>query len=52
VGQRHIGKTSLLNKIRRDGLLDTGLVPVLVNLQAQRGDYDFLGSVARKMAEQ
>lgn len=51
VGQRRIGKTSLLNKISRDGLPDTGLLPVLVNVQAQTGDYDFLNTVARGMAE-
>jgi len=51
VGQRRIGKTSLLNKISRDGLPDTGLLPVLVNVQGQTGDYDFLNTVAREMAE-
>ena len=51
VGQRRIGKTSLLNKISRDGLPDTGLLPVLVNVQGLTGDYDFLNSVARDMAE-
>lgn len=52
VGQRRMGKTSLLNKIRRDGLPDTGLLPVLANIQGISGDYDFLHSVARDMAAQ
>lgn len=51
VGQRRIGKTSLLFKIRRDGLADTGLLPVYVNVQGVAGDYDFLADVARQMAE-
>ncbi|MGR9107625.1 MAG: hypothetical protein ACU843_11910, partial [Gammaproteobacteria bacterium] len=50
LGQRRIGKTSLLNKIRRHGLPDTGLLPVLVNIQGVAGDHDFLSSVAREMA--
>lgn len=50
VGQRRIGKTSLLNKIKRDGLPDTQLLPILVNIQGVAGDYDFLNSSAREMA--
>ena len=50
VGQRRIGKTSLLNKIQRDGLPDTGLLPVLVNIQGVAGEFDFLHTVAREMA--
>jgi hypothetical protein len=50
VGQRRIGKTSLLNKIKRDGLPDTQLLPILVNIQGVNGDYDFLNSSAREMA--
>ncbi len=50
VGQRRIGKTSLLNKIKRDGLPDTQLLPILVNIQGVKGDYDFLNSSAREMA--
>ncbi len=50
VGQRRIGKTSLLNKIKRDGLPDTQLLPILVNIQGIQGDYDFLNSSAREMA--
>jgi hypothetical protein len=49
VGQRRIGKTSLLNKIKRDGLPDTGLLPVLINIQGVSDDYDFLNSIAREM---
>lgn len=49
-GQRRIGKTSLLNKIQRDGLPGTGLLPVYVNVQGLAGEYDFLHSVAREMA--
>lgn len=50
VGQRRIGKTSLLNKIKRNGLPDTQLLPILVNIQGVKGDYDFLNSSAREMA--
>lgn len=50
VGQRRIGKTSLLNKIQRDGLPETGLLPVLVNVQGVAGEVDFLADVARQMA--
>lgn len=50
VGQRRIGKTSLLNKIKRDGLPDNRLLPILVNIQGVIGDYDFLNSSAREMA--
>ncbi|MFO1429467.1 MAG: hypothetical protein U1F76_04895 [Candidatus Competibacteraceae bacterium] len=50
VGQRRIGKTSLLNKIKRDGLPDTRLLPVLINIQGVSGDYDLLNSIAREMA--
>jgi hypothetical protein len=51
VGQRRIGKTSLLNKIKRDGLPETHLLPVLLNIQGIAGDYDFLNDTARQMAE-
>jgi hypothetical protein len=50
VGQRRIGKTSLLNKIKRDGLADTQLLPILINIQGVAGDYDFLNGIAREMA--
>lgn len=49
VGQRRIGKTSLLNKIVRAGLPDTGLVPVLVDVQGVSGEYDFLSDAARRI---
>src|SRR5262249_29662721 len=33
VGQRRIGKTSLLNRIKGQGLDATGMVPILIDLQ-------------------
>jgi len=51
VGQRRIGKTSLLNRIRRHGLADTGMLPILINLQGIANDYDFWQSIANQMAE-
>ncbi|VFM96540.1 MAG: Protein kinase domain-containing protein [Candidatus Kentron sp. G] len=51
VGQRRIGKTSLLNKIRRDGLAETQLYPLVVDIQGTTSAYAFLNEVARNMAE-
>jgi hypothetical protein len=51
VGQRRIGKTSLLNKIIRAGLPDTNLLPVKIDIQGVNSDYDFLTETARKMAQ-
>jgi hypothetical protein len=51
VGQRRIGKTSLLNKIARDGLPGTRLLPLKVDIQEVSGDYDFLHTVAGQMAQ-
>jgi hypothetical protein len=50
IGQRRIGKTSLLNKIQRQGLQDTQLLPIVVNVQGCNSAYDFLSEVAGKMA--
>ena len=50
VGQRRIGKTTLLNKIIRDDLADCGLLPMVVSIQDCYGEYDFLSEVARKAA--
>nr|VFK53530.1 MAG: ATPase [Candidatus Kentron sp. TUN]VFK55644.1 MAG: ATPase [Candidatus Kentron sp. TUN] len=51
VGQRRIGKTSLLNKIKRDGLNEVHLHPLVVNIQGVTSPYDFLKEVASGMAE-
>nr|VFJ64854.1 MAG: hypothetical protein BECKFW1821C_GA0114237_100658 [Candidatus Kentron sp. FW] len=51
VGQRRIGKTSLLNKIKRDGLDGVYLHPLVVNIQGVTSPYDFLKEVATGMAE-
>lgn len=51
VGQRRIGKTSLLNKLQRDGLDTMNLLPVVVNIQGCNSAFDFLQDVARKMAD-
>ena len=50
VGQRRIGKTSLLNKVERDGLPGTGLLAVVVNIQGVGSQYDFLSQTAGRMA--
>ncbi|AUB81803.1 hypothetical protein THSYN_13095 [Candidatus Thiodictyon syntrophicum] len=50
VGQRRIGKTSLLNKLARDGLSGTGLLPVAINIQGAGSEYDFLSEAAGGMA--
>ncbi|MCP4696897.1 MAG: ATP-binding protein [Gammaproteobacteria bacterium] len=53
VGQRRIGKTSMLNKIQRDGdgLADTGLLPVKVDIQHCTSAYHFLNMTAKAMAQ-
>lgn len=51
VGQRRIGKTSLLNKIVRDGLTDTHLIPIVIDIQNCSSDYDFFRTTARKMSQ-
>lgn len=51
VGQRRIGKTSLLNKVVRDGLPGTGLLPIAINMQGVGSEYDFLSEVAGQMAD-
>ncbi len=50
VGQRRIGKTSLLNKIVRDGLAETNLIPIKIDIQGCNSEYDFLSELTRKMA--
>lgn len=51
MGQRRIGKTSLLNKIQRSGLSEVNLIPVLIDLQdGIQNDYVFLNKTAQKMA--
>jgi hypothetical protein len=51
VGQRRIGKTSLLNKIGRDGLPGTDLLGLAINVQGLGSEYDFLAETAARMAE-
>jgi len=51
VGQRRIGKTSLLNKVVRDGLPGTGLLPIAINMQGVGSEYDFLSEAAGQMAD-
>lgn len=50
VGLRRIGKTSLLYKLRRDGLPGTSLLPIYINIQGTQGEFDFLNDCANKMA--
>ncbi len=52
-GQRCIGKTSLLNKIKNDKGLkkDAGLLPILVNIQDTDSEYDFLTELAYQIAQ-
>ena len=51
VGQRRIGKTSLLHKIQRDGLAGMQLHPLVVNIQGTTSAYAFLNKCARNMAD-
>ncbi len=51
MGQRRMGKTSLLNKIQRSGLAELKLIPILIDLQdGIESDYVFLNTTAQKMA--
>ena len=51
MGQRRMGKTSLLNKIQRAGLAELNLIPVLIDMQdGVENDYVFLNKTAQKMA--
>jgi len=54
IGQRRIGKTSLLNKIKRDGLERTYLIPVDIDTQkiADKGEYAFLTFVSKEIAKE
>jgi len=51
IGQRRIGKTSLLHKIKRAGLDGTNLVPIFINIQDMSSEYDFLKTTSKMMAE-
>lgn len=51
VGQRRIGKTSLLHKIERAGLPGTNLLGLTINIQGLGSEYDFLNETATRMAE-
>jgi hypothetical protein len=51
IGQRRIGKTSLLQKIERDGVEKTNLIPIFINIQGISGDYDFLNQTATAIAK-
>jgi hypothetical protein len=52
IGQRRIGKTSLLNKIKRDGLEKTRLIPVYIDTQkiGDKTEHSFLITLSKKMA--
>jgi len=50
IGQRHIGKTSLLRKIERSGLAYTQLIPVFINIQSISREYEFLTTTINRMA--
>ncbi|MFA7242062.1 MAG: ATP-binding protein [Sulfuricellaceae bacterium] len=50
VGQRRIGKTSLLNYLERHGLPQTPLVAVKADLQASNDEYQFLDRAAARIA--
>ncbi|MDM8562799.1 hypothetical protein QUF54_05535, partial [Candidatus Marithioploca araucensis] len=54
IGQRRIGKTSLLNKIKRESLERTRLIPVYIDTQeiGDKGEYSFLTAVAERMAKE
>ncbi|MCP4695306.1 MAG: ATP-binding protein [Gammaproteobacteria bacterium] len=51
VGQRRIGKSTLLNKILRDGLDDCGLWPLKIDMQGCNTPLGLLRDVARGMAK-
>ncbi|MDM8558213.1 hypothetical protein [Candidatus Parabeggiatoa sp. HSG14] len=53
IGQRRIGKTSLLNKIKRDGLERTHLIPIYIDTQeiGDKGEQSFLTAVSERMAQ-
>jgi hypothetical protein len=53
IGQRRIGKTSLLNKIQRDGLKRTQLLPVYLDTQGigDNSAKSFLTIMSHRMAE-
>ncbi len=51
VGQRRIGKTSLLNKIERVGLPGTDLLGLTINIQGVGSEYDFFDEAARRISE-
>jgi len=50
IGQRRIGKTSLLHKIERAGLANTQLVPIFINIQDISSESDFLTTTCNMMA--
>jgi nucleoside phosphorylase len=50
IGQRRIGKTSLLHKIQRAGIEHTSLIPLFIDVQGVSSEYDFLTTARDKMA--
>lgn len=50
VGQRRMGKTSLLHKIQRDGIPETNLLPVLVDIEGAADEWNMLMTVACAVA--
>ncbi|MCI5145795.1 MAG: ATP-binding protein [Candidatus Electrothrix sp. AR3] len=51
IGLRRMGKSSLLEKIRRDGINDK-IIPIFIDLQGKDSPLAFLQTVAEIMAEQ
>ena len=49
IGQRRIGKTSLLRKILRSNLAEAKLLPVFIDIQNLSSEYDFLNCLANRI---
>ncbi len=50
VGQRRIGKSSILNRLERAGLEGTGLLPARIDVQPTNSPYAFLQELAGALA--
>ncbi|MBN2528829.1 MAG: ATP-binding protein [Deltaproteobacteria bacterium] len=50
IGQRRIGKSSILNCIERRGLKGTNLIPVRLDVQGTNGVYAFLDEAVQQMS--
>jgi len=53
IGQRRIGKTSLLNKIKRDSLARTNLIPIYIDTQeiGDKSEHSFLTAMSDRIAQ-